>query len=38
MSLDTPSSFAVRRAYYRINVMLPMCLQIETDNTQGETP
>jgi c-di-GMP-binding flagellar brake protein YcgR len=36
MSLDTPSSFADRRAYYRINVMLPMCLQAETDDTQGE--
>lgn len=37
MSLDTPSSsFADRRAYYRINVMLPMCLQAETDDTQPE--
>lgn len=36
MSLDTPSSFADRRAYYRINVTLPMCLQAETDDTQGE--
>lgn len=36
MSFDTPSSFADRRAYYRINVMLPMCLQAETDDTQAE--
>ena len=36
MSHDTPSSFADRRAYYRINVMLPMCLQAETDDTEGE--
>ena len=36
MSPDTPSSFADRRAYYRINVKLPMCLQAETDDTQGE--
>lgn len=36
MSLDTPPSFADRRAYYRINVMLPMCLQAKTDNSQGE--
>lgn len=36
MSLDNPSSFADRRAYHRINVMLPMCLQAETDDTQGE--
>jgi c-di-GMP-binding flagellar brake protein YcgR len=36
MSPDTPSSFADRRAYYRINVMVTMCLQAETDDTQGE--
>lgn len=36
MSLDTPSSFADRRAHYRINVMLPMCLQAGTDDTQAE--
>ena len=36
MPPDTLSSFADRRAYYRINVMLPMCLQGETDDTQPE--
>lgn len=36
MSHDTPSSFADRRAYYRINVVLPICLQAETDDTEGE--
>lgn len=36
MSFDPPSSFADRRAYYRITVMLPMCLQAETDDTQRE--
>jgi len=35
MSDDTPSSFADRRAYYRITVMLPMCLQAETDDAEG---
>ena len=36
MSFDTPSSFADRRAHYRITVTLPMCLQAETDDTQAE--
>lgn len=36
MSFDTPSSFADRRAYYRITVMVPLCLQTETDATQEE--
>lgn len=36
MSHDTPSSFADRRAYYRINVVLSICLQAETDDTEGE--
>ena len=36
MSRDTQSSFADRRAYYRINVSLPVCLQADTDDIQGE--
>jgi len=36
MPPDTSSSFNDRRAYYRINVTLPMCLQAATDDTQGE--
>ncbi|MBM4139782.1 MAG: PilZ domain-containing protein [Nitrospira sp.] len=35
-SSHIPSSFADRRAYYRITVMLPMCFQAETDHTEGE--
>ena len=39
MSPDTPSSQPFgreRREYYRITVVLPIRIQLETDNTEGE--
>jgi len=39
MPSDTPtssSSFEDRRDYYRINVVLPISIQTETDTTEGE--
>ena len=31
-----PSSFEDRRDYYRITVVLPVSIQVETDTTEGE--
>jgi len=39
MPPDTPTSppsFEDRRAYYRVNVVLPISIQAETDTTEGE--
>lgn len=39
MSPDSPSSQPSgreRREFYRINVLLPICIQLETDDAEGE--
>ena len=33
---SSPPSGRDRRAYFRINVTLPMCIQAETDTTEGD--